>query len=361
MRPRGLIKTLKRPFLDPKKKKKVTHHFRHKILWIPKQAQTDFQDTTLGLEDHALNTDPVQTSLTLHDSRSSGVPNIGSMPDTTSDLSQPNPLSQSELDPTMREVYGKILDLEELLHKSEKNLKSGKVSAKKRVYDDDHKASEDISVLTYARSMSVIKQHPQFKDIFMIDHDTSQVKCNVCKSSSKLFTIQDTNFAASAKEKIPAWFGGFKTSLIRHITKETHKNALRQEKEWEEELRPIRDKIRNNMRFLSYYIIKTNSAFQLFPTLLAVAQRCGVMTGDINQSRAFVTSLAMMLDKELLKNTQNWLKVQEDKSVTLVTDIGTIFGLVMSVVLFVGKDGGVRLAGCSLTTSKTGADLAELV
>ena len=81
------------------------------------QAQTDFQDTTLGLEDHALNTDPVQTSLTLHDSRSSGVPNIGSMPDTTSDLSQPDPISQSELDPTMREVYGKILDLEELLHK----------------------------------------------------------------------------------------------------------------------------------------------------------------------------------------------------------------------------------------------------
>ena len=114
------------------------------------------------------------------------------------------------------------------------------------------------------------------------------------------------------------------------------------------------------MRFLSYYLIKTNTAFQLFPVLLAVVQRCGILTGDINQTRAFPAELTHLINRVLVDNTSNWLNAQDDKSITLVTDIGTIFGLVITVVLFVAKGGKVRLAGCALTTSKSGSDLADL-
>ena len=262
-------------------------------------------------------------------------------------------------DPTIRDVYGEIIKLEELLRKSEEDQKSEKISVKKIVHS--HNTSEDISGLLYARSISAISQHPLFKDIFIVDHDTCQVRCRVCKSSVRPFSVQDTSFSATSKEKLPTWFGHFKTSLVRHIVKESHREEVRREQELNEKLAPIRDKIRGYMRFLSYYIIKTISAFHLFPTLLDVFNRCGIYTGDINQTRAFVTALTLLIDKELLKNTKNWLEAQEDKSVTLVTDIGTIFGLVMSVVIFVGKLGDVRLAGCSLTISKTGSDLAELV
>lgn len=59
-----------------------------------------------------------------------------------------------------------------------------------------------------------------------------------------------------------------------------------------------------------------------------------------------------MIDGVLLENTAEWF-AEQDK-VTLLLDHGTVFGLVMLVVYFVGEDGAVRMAGCDLSESKEG-------
>lgn len=267
-----------------------------------------------------------------------------------------------EADPTIKDVLERIEGLEKLLSDAKSGQESAPVQQESNIQDQqplDPGLLVEISVLKHARSMSLISQHILFKDIFVIDHEHNTVKCTLC--GLKSMEVQDTNFCASSNEKIPSWFSNFKASLLRHMKKNVHTNALIQDQETQERIRPIQDDICRYMRFLSYYIIKTNTAFQLFPTLIAVARRCDIITGDTNQSRNFVTDLTVLLEKVMLENTQNWLEAQDDRSVTLVTDIGTIFGLVISVVLFVGEGGKVRLAGCSLTISKTGSDLAQLV
>ena len=61
----------------------------------------------------------------------------------------------------------------------------------------------------------------------------------------------------------------------------------------------------------------------------------------------------------MVDNTKKWFSSQEH--VTVVSDIGTVMGLVITVVIFVGANGVARIAGCRLTPSKEGEKMSELM
>ena len=112
------------------------------------------------------------------------------------------------------------------------------------------------------------------------------------------------------------------------------------------------------MRYLAYYLIHTNTAFSLWPTLLGVADRCGIVIGNINHSFNFVTKLTSHINTILKQNTVTWFRAQQNITVTL--DIGTFHGLALLVTIYIGDNGITKLAGVRLTPSKGGSFLAEL-
>ena len=115
-----------------------------------------------------------------------------------------------------------------------------------------------------------------------------------------------------------------------------------------------KNSISNNILFN-----KKNTAFLRFTVLLAVAYQCGLEIGNINHSKHFPARLLPLLDGVLLKDTAEWFRNQD--KVTLLLDGGTVFGLVMLVVYFFGRNGSVRLAGCQLCESKHVISLLDCV
>ena len=97
----------------------------------------------------------------------------------------------------------------------------------------------------------------------------------------------------------------------------------------------------------------------LFPKLLAVANRCQLETGNINQSRSFIPKLVDLINDVLITNTVSWFNDQQ--TITITADNGTFMGLVLLAVFFIGDTGVVKLAGVRLTPSKSGEDLAESI
>ena len=68
------------------------------------------------------------------------------------------------------------------------------------------------------------------------------------------------------------------------------------------------------------------------PALLATVIKCKVELGNINHSPEYIVKYLECLDRVLIDETVDWLKLQEDNTVSVTLDIGmdknTILGFV---------------------------------
>ena len=196
------------------------------------------------------------------------------------------------------------------------------------------------------------------------DKDSSKQKLLNCRACEKydnirLINVENPDYEKKYRENLPRWFLNFKRSLLRHLDQSKHTKAA---EEYSAEHRLLTDKrksIMNAIRYLSYFAIKSNLAFDNYPQLLATVNRCDVEIGNINQSSYFIQNYLALIDDILVEDTVSWLNDQKDQTVSITLDIGTCNGMTLLTVLFIcGSD--VRLANVLLTDSKKGDKLAEL-
>ena len=153
-------------------------------------------------------------------------------------------------------------------------------------------------------------------------------------------------------------FSHTKKILKRHIEHPEHGKSKKDSDKKEEELRDVIDGINRSVRYLVYYLLKTDTSFINFPVLLATVSQCGLEIGDINHSEKFPSNILPLIDVVFQENTKAWLDDQDNVSLSL--DLGTYLDLTLLVVYFIGRDGSTRLAGCDLSSSKEGIHCAEL-
>ena len=107
-----------------------------------------------------------------------------------------------------------------------------------------------------------------------------------------------------------------------------------------------------------YYIIRTNTAWALYPVLLAVLFRSGCEIGNLNHSTYACENLCEILNTQLKRETEEWILKQI--SLTITADIGTIQGLSLLVLLtMIEEDKTVKLVGVKPIRSKQGVYLAN--
>ena len=97
--------------------------------------------------------------------------------------------------------------------------------------------------------------------------------------------------------------------------------------------------------------------FNNFNSFLSTVNRCGVDLGNLNHSQHYLHKFTLLLDQVLKQNTEQWLKIENEVTITL--DIGTCLGLTLLAVLLI-KDNEVHLMKVVPTRSKKGSHLAEL-
>ena len=96
----------------------------------------------------------------------------------------------------------------------------------------------------------------------------------------------------------------------------------------------------------------------VYPALPAVLHRSGHEVGNINHCRYACDKMCTLLDNLLIEESKKWF--EDQKSVTVTADIGTILGLSMLVVLLESEvDKTVKIAGINLVRSKEGVYLAN--
>ena len=187
------------------------------------------------------------------------------------------------------------------------------------------------------------------------------LKCQICPNDSRngRIYVPDKNYACKHFGVMEPWFSNLKKTIRRHVSEsEVHRRNLKEMELNKNEIESASDDIKRNLRYLVYYILRTNTAFLSFPKLLATVYQCDMEIGNINHSRDFVSRILPLIDDILQENTKNWIMQQGHISISL--DIGTVMGLVILVVYFTGEDGCTRLAGCDLTSKKDGRHCAEL-
>ena len=278
---------------------------------------------------------------------------------------------ESIVDPNMSQLIQKINDLSaqldqhmaKLTDQNSNNTEENNQNKNSKLLDDAHNAN--LALLTSAKSMKDLLENKLVNNDFEIDRANMVFKCSVCpcdrRSGSETgIKVTDWDYNKTTNTQQERWFRNTKILLKRHIITGHHlKNVYERDKELNEKIIPLKVKIFKYIRHLAYYIIKTNTAFSLFPTLLAVAARCDIEIGDTNHSRMYLSELTGFINEVLVANTKRWFSAQTNA--TVVSDIGTVMGLVLTVVILIGDRGVARVAGCRLTPSKEGAKMAELM
>ena len=275
-------------------------------------------------------------------------------------------------------------DTEQILQ-SFKDLSLAKEEKKKYVTDlltekNKYIKEHALPSLINARSMKNLLENPLVHNIFQLvphqvndkttfdesgEFDEHQVVghcylvCQICEATSKSgIIVEDKDYDCRFYQVMEPWFSQTKQSIKIHLDHPSHNaNKSRYDKKIVDNNEAL-ENIKKSLRYLVYYVIRSNIAFISFPPLLATVFQCGLEVGDINHTDRFVSRILPLIDTILLENTKIWLSDQSKISISL--DIGTILGLVLLVVYFIGEDGKPRLAGCDLTEKKEGDHLARL-
>ncbi|KAL5267744.1 hypothetical protein ACHWQZ_G004702 [Mnemiopsis leidyi] len=202
------------------------------------------------------------------------------------------------------------------------------------------------SALTYAKSMKDIMLNPLVNDRFHfvpLNYYTDAVRkeeysedelgsecyllCKICLSDSSRcgMLVVDRKYSCNYFENFSPWFTRLKKVLRRHISDvPMHQAAVKKLEKREKEYGDTLAGIKSNLRYLVYYIIKTNIAFLNYPALLSTVSHCGLEIGNINHSRDFVSRILPLIDGILLENTKEWISDQQH--ITISLDIGTVLG-----------------------------------
>ena len=239
--------------------------------------------------------------------------------------------------------------------KTDENSKSNTKSDKRDLIENtDENFEQCLRRLRYSTSMDDVLNNFLIKDVFRITNQNRLV-CEACephitqvgRNKGKLNGIQfeDSSYKQDG-DTLPSWFSNLKKALVKHCNNEIHLeyNAFYQDRKEQNEHQRVL--MRKSMRYLAYYLIHTNTAFSLWPTLLGVADRCGIVIGNINHSFNFVTKLTSLINTILKQNTVTWFRAQQNITVTL--DIGTFHGLALLVTIYIGDNGVTKLGGVRL-------------
>ena len=237
----------------------------------------------------------------------------------------------------------------------------------------DNLMSTSLLKLKHAASMEEILQNSLITTDFKItenEHDTSNrhLQCICCSDYAKrnnsvkctIFNVQDFKYKqlSDLGKPMPIWFKNFKRSILRHLSNINHHQNSASYKIISSKLLSSKSDIYKLCSSLIYYTFKSNTAFSLYPVLLAVLSRCDNEVGNINHTRRTCTMMLDLVDNELKEKTRAW--VDSEKSVTITADIGTMQGLVLLVVLLISDTtGNTKLAGFKLVSSKSGYILAN--
>ena len=158
------------------------------------------------------------------------------------------------------------------------------------------------------------------------------------------FNVKDPKCACSINECQMRWFLNLKNNLKTHLKKLQHLQRAAVSDVINIKNDAMSEQINETCSNVLYYIVKTNTAWALFPVLLAVLYRSGHEIGNINHSHYACETITDILNTELISNSKQWFR--DEKSMTLTADIGTLLGLSLLVVLLESESSNsVRLAG----------------
>ena len=266
------------------------------------------------------------------------------------ETSQPEQLKMMEIQ------HQQILEMMEQLKMSTSNQQF-KEASEKKIDQNLLEKKEYIerttgNILAHAKSMKDIMLNPLVNErchFVPLDYFTAAVKkeeysedelesecyllCKICsRTSSKCgMLVVDREYACNYFDNLSPWFSRLKKVLRKHIADlPMHQAAVKELEKKEKEFGDVLDGTKANLRYLIYYIIKTNIAFLNYPTLLSTVFQCGLEIGNINHTRDFVSRILPLIDGVILENTKEWISDQQH--ITISLDIGTVLGLVLLVV-----------------------------
>lgn len=230
-----------------------------------------------------------------------------------------------------------IIEKEDSILREMANLKEkgGKTNYEKT--DPKGKGIENddsFKTIRIAKSIAEIMKNRLVENIFEIETDNttniSKLCCKTCVNFPNYkvigIIIQDTTYDNNTdSRKQPLWFNNMKKSLLKHIKKETHLRNLEDSINKQNGEHNVKANIMKAMRNLSYFAIKSELSFQNFPILLATVNKCNIELGNINHSQYYIVKYLECLNRVLIDETVEWLNVQEDNTVSVTLDIGTVW------------------------------------
>ena len=225
------------------------------------------------------------------------------------------------------------LENQETSYKPETN-ESGATSSKVQSSKDpinvnmieaDKQFTESMLSLKHATSFKAIMDNPLVTDAFELrivnttdeleeNDEIKELYCKGCSDKSlrgkqckkqrvSSFLVKDPNYVASKSKSMEAWFSKLKYNLGRHIAHLTHHQLSTSYNMLKTTRYQTTESIRRLRLNIMYFIMKTNSAFTLYPILLAVLSRCGHEVGNKNSSRHAIPKILDLLGMCTLPNS----------------------------------------------------------
>ena len=166
--------------------------------------------------------------------------------------------------------------------------------------------------IKHALSMNELLECALIKDDFVVREDESTMICNSCTERSSTshkprvvkFSVKDCHYVKDGN--MPYWFKNLKRSLLRHLDNVDHFHNAAACKLLQSKSHSTKEQIYKLCTSLMYYTLHTNTAFSLYPVLLAVLARCNHEVGDINHTRWTVSKMLDLVADELKDDTRSW-------------------------------------------------------
>lgn len=210
----------------------------------------------------------------------------------------------------MSEVLAKVNTIEESIKKNTDAGKGQGDTAKTNELAPEHKNL--LVQLKHCNGMDDLLENPLIKDAFRISGSSLVcVACEDVQHTNPGISFNDINYKQSSDVRMVGWFSDLKKKLRVHLKNVKHLELSAILECQQRKILPVKVRVIRGMRWLAYYLIKSNTAFDLWPTLLAVVNRAGLVVGNINHSRKFINGLLNYLNDLLIENTVKWFKAQK--------------------------------------------------
>lgn len=219
----------------------------------------------------------------------------------------------SKVDDNFSNVNTKLTNLK----LSASNTDKSKLEDENFKVDTDDLYTVSIILLRDAKSVSDIMDNHLIKDAFItcaandimpseeVQVDSNNVKliCKPCADNivtshkryirNHSFQIIDMEYECTPKSgRMKGWFSNLKKNLRAHLGHLTHHQNVAAYKMLSTHSLAKREDTRRICAEIMYYVLVTNTAFRLYPVLLAVISKCGLEIGNINHTRFSITTVS---------------------------------------------------------------------